>query len=151
MLKNKWFLISLIFLCWASVSTSFAGYYYYQYDLLLTKSREIIHVNLLIDYGNGTRIWYNNTAVRKGATLLDVTIRVARVNFTFYVGMGSFVNAINNVWNKHPKYWMWWMWIKGTGWTEGPVAADKYVVSDGESLCWFYEDTSVSPLPRPSS
>ena len=63
--------------------------------------------------------------------------------------MGVLVESINGVKNEDPFYWMWWIWTDWGGWQEGPVAADKYVVSDKEVLLWYYEDTSQSPLPKP--
>ena len=111
---------------------------------------EEVQVSIAICYGDRIE-WFNNTKVKVGSTLLDVTLKVAEVNYTVYPGMGAFVNSINNVENKHPYYWMWWFWTDYEGWVEGPVAADKYVVSDGEILCWFYEDTSKTPLPKPPS
>jgi len=41
------------------------------------------------------------------------------------------------------------MWSSYSGWVEGPVACDKYVVADGETLYWYYENTTISPLPPP--
>jgi len=84
-----------------------------------------------------------------GSTLLDLTCNVSNVNYTSYGSMGCFVNSINGVENENPMFWMWWYWNDYSGWIEGPVAADKYVISDGEILMWFYENTSISPLPTP--
>ena len=150
-LRNKWAIASLVLLCWAAVTTSTTIYFYSQYNSLLAKVRGVtIHVNLGINYGDGRPTeWHNGTEVELGSTLLDVTMKVATVNYTIYPGMGAFVNSINGVENSPPFYWMWWMWTAWGGWVEGPVAADKYVVSDGETLCWYYENTTITPLPTP--
>jgi len=149
-LKNKWVLATLVILCWASVASLTAGYYYYQYNDVLAKTRgKMIHVNLGINYGDGPTVWFNGTEANTGTTLLDVTMLVATVNYTMYPGMGALVDSINDVVNSHPYYWMWWMWTTWGGWVEGPVACDRYVVGDDETLFWYYEDTSISPLPKP--
>jgi len=150
-LQNKWAMATLVVICWAIAATFTAGYYYYQYSDMLEKTRgTIIHVNLGINYGNGTpTLWFNGTEVKMGATLLDVTMLVSKVDYTVYPGMGALVNSINGVANSDPYYWMWWTWTTWGGWVEGPVAADRYVVEDGETLVWYYEDTSISPLPTP--
>lgn len=152
-LRNKWALTALVILCWAIVASFTTGYFYYQYTSMLEKTRGLtIHVNLGINYGNGKpTLWFNGTEVKMGETLLNVTMHVATVNYSVYPGMGCFVNSINNVSNNKSSshYWMWWMWTKWGGWVEGPVAADKYVVGDGETLFWYYEDVSVKPLPKP--
>ncbi len=137
-------------LCWAIVATFSMGYYYYQYKDYVERSRgEPIYINLGINYGDGgSTDWYNGTVGLKGMTLLDLTRIVAEVNSTVYPEMGAFINAVNGVENSHPYYWMWWTWTS-YGWFEGPVAADRYMVGDGETLFWYYEDASLSPLPEP--
>ncbi len=32
-------------------------------------------------------------------------------------------------------------WVSHSGWVEVSIACDKYVVADGESLYWHYENT----------
>jgi len=109
-----------------------------------------IKVNLAIDYGNGTRKWYNNTLVESGTTLLDLTIKVANVNYTSY-HYGAFLNAINGVENnpKTNNYWLWWRWNgKNKEWRLGSLACDKYILSNGETIIWIYENTFQWP-PKP--
>ena len=118
-------------------------------DLFERTKGKSIHVNLALNYGNGTVRWYNETKATMGMTLLNVTSQVANVNFTIWSGMGAFVNSIDHVENSYPYYWMWWSWSSYSGWVEGPVACDKYVVADGETLYWYYENTTISPLPPP--
>ena len=143
----------LAVLCWAIITSFTTVHYYYQYsDLTKRMHRATIYVNLGINYGDETpTTWFNRTEVTLGATLLDVTAKVATVNYTVYPGMGVLVTSINDVENSHPYYWMWWMWTEWGGWVEGPVAADRYVVANGETLFWYYENTSISPPPKPPS
>jgi hypothetical protein len=137
-------------LCWAAAATFSTAYFSYQYNDLVNRTRgTVIHVNLLIDYGNGTATWHNGTEATGGMTLLNVSSLTSDVNYTMWPGMGALVNGIDGVENFNPVYWMWWMWNSYSGWIEGPVGADKYVVSDGEVLCWYYENTAISPLPKP--
>ncbi|MCS7103050.1 MAG: DUF4430 domain-containing protein [Candidatus Korarchaeum sp.] len=135
----------ILLLIWALVATSL----YLQQALKPQASEELLRVNIGIKYKNGTVEWHNSTAVSSGSTLLDATRKVAVVNHTEYPGMGSFVNSINGVKNEHPYYWMWWYWDKSMGWILGPIAADKYLLSDGEVVIWFYEDTSQYPPQKP--
>ncbi len=151
---RKWVAVSVLLLIWA-VSASMLAIYY-RSELATLNQRlsastegEYVTVNLGIGVQGGDVTWYNGTRVKKGSTLLDVTAQVADVNYTVYPGMGAFVQAINGVVNSDPYYWMWWTWTNWGGWQEGPVAADRYVVADGETLFWYFEDTSQSPLPTP--
>ena len=152
---SRWVLISALALIWAISASMLAIYYYSTAESIKERietqsaSGEYIRVNLGIGLWNGTVVWHNGTLVPRGSTLLDVTVAVADVNYTEYPGMGAFVVSINGVENSDPYYWMWWVWTPWVGWQEGPVAADRYVVVDGETLFWYYEDTSQSPLPKP--
>lgn len=148
LLKNKWAIAILLLAISTIIASSMSIYYYYQYSEILKKIQgTIIHVNLGINDGKSTK-WFNGTAVKAGSSLLNVTMLVANVEYTIYPGMGVFVESINGVKNEHPYYWMWWTWTS-YGWFEGPVAADKYIVGDKETLFWYYENTSISPLPTP--
>ncbi len=142
-----WKAATIIFLAWAVVATSL----YINSSLLQAKQTEgeTITVNIGFKYKDGRVEWHNSTQVAKGSTLLDATKSVAEVNYTIYPGMGAFVNSINGVKNDKPYYWMWWTWNPSTGWTLGPVAADKYVLSDKETVMWYYEDTSKYPPAKP--
>jgi len=148
-LENKWILIALVMLCWA-LSTSFmAGYYFFQYNDLSAKVRgAIISANLGINYGNGSGVfWFNGTKVNAGATLLNLTKLVMPVNYTGSLS-GASINAIDNVPNSYPKWWMWWSWTS-YGWVLGSIACDKYVVGENETLLWYYQDISVYPPTPP--
>jgi hypothetical protein len=149
-LQNKWALASLTILCWAIAATFSTAYYYYQYNDLVERTKgNPIQVNICLNYGNGTVKWYNSTETTMGMTLLNATLEVAKVNYTLWSGMGAFVKSIDYKQNSHPFYWMWWTWTSYSGWMEGPVACDKYAVADGETLYWYYENTTISPLPKP--
>jgi len=149
-LENKWALVSITILCWSIAATFSTGYFYYQYVGLIERTKGTpIHINLGLNYGNGTIRWFNNTEATGGMTLLNVTLLVAEVNYTIWPGMGAFVDSIANIENAYPFYWMWWTWTSYSGWVEGPVACDKYVVANGETLYWYYENTTISPLPPP--
>ncbi len=147
MSEKVWKILTLVFLIWAITATSL-----YVNEMIVGKSEQkegVVSVNIGIKYGDGRVEWYNSTKVARGSTLLDATKEVAKVNYTVYPGMGAFVNSINGVRNEKPYFWMWWYWNPSMGWTLGPVAADKYVVSDGETLMWYYEDTSQYPPAKP--
>jgi len=135
-------------LVWALISSLVAAYYYNAYNDLFQKAhKSIIYINLGINYGNSTVQWFNYTEARGGDTLLDATITIAEVNYTTS-SFGALINSINNVNNTSPNAWIWWMHSQ-FGWSEGPVACDKYVLGDNETLYWYYEDTSKWPYPTP--
>jgi hypothetical protein len=152
-MKGAWIVAALL-LVWAIASTTAGTYYYTEYTKyqrisqgLRQKLGEIsISVNIAIDYGNGTRIWFNGTVLPVGATVFNATIDVAKVMDT------SFIVAINGVSQNENEnmYWMWWVW-DGTQhkWLLGPVANNEYTLSDGQTVIWYYEKTSAWPPPSP--
>jgi len=141
---ERYKVISLILLIWAVLASALAATFY-----MKARAGEagLITVSIGFKVKDGPIEWHNSTVVEAGSTLLDLTCTVANVNYTTYPGMGAFVNCIGDLCSEHPYYWMWWYW---TGdWYEGPVAADRYMLCDGDIVVWYYEDTSVSPLPKP--
>jgi len=140
-LKTKWTIIALVMLCWAIVSSSVLGYYYYQYTDLVTRLGGVpIPVNLGIDYANGTRHWFNGTV---GVTLYDAMIRAGwKVNATSFGVMGLYITSINDVTESFPssRYWGWWTWTT-YGWSHGGSACNKYIVTVDETIIWYYSYT----------
>jgi hypothetical protein len=137
-LKNKWALAAVSILCWAIIASSASGYYYYQYTDLVTRIGETqVPINLGVDYANGTRHWFNGT---NGLTLYDAMMGADwNVEGTSYGVMGLYVSSINDVTEsmEENKYWSWWMWTD-FGWSHGVSASDKYIVSSGETIIWYY-------------
>ena len=144
---NKWAIAALVMLCWALAASFMVGYYYYQYNELSSKTKEvIITANLGINYGNkSATLWFNGTKISAGSTLLGLTKLNTSVNYTGSLS-GAFVNSINGVSNSNGKYWLWWT-HSNYGWVFGQVACDKYVVGTNETLVWYYETYSASPQP----
>ncbi|MGB9730256.1 MAG: DUF4430 domain-containing protein [Thermoprotei archaeon] len=149
--------VAILFI-WAIVSTALAVNYYFLYmqdESLISSIKakvSTVSVNLLIKFDNGTKKWYNNTVVPLGSSLFNVTKKVANVNYTQY-SFGIYVVGINGIMeNKQQnKYWFWW-YYSGNSWYMGPVAADKYIVSNNETLAWVYSPVNVTswqPLVKP--
>ena len=103
----------------------------------------IMRVNICIDYKewNGTVVWYNETIVPLGYNLLQATKTVAVVNSTYWPAyQASFVDAINDVKNHDAYSWMWHRWdYEKKVWEYGPVGADRYQLTNNETVMWRYE------------
>jgi len=99
-------------------------------------------VNVLIDYGNGTLEWHNETQVPIGATLLNVTEKIAEINYTVY-SFGVFVTSINGKEGESGYFWIWYVWNSTAGkWEPGAVAADAFTLHHGDTVSWVYEKPS---------
>ena len=143
--------VALGLVVWGALASLTAGYYYYQYGSLFSKTRKIIDIDVGVNYGNGTITWFNHTKAKTIDTLLEVTMRLATINYTGSTGKGVFVTAINGVANPHLSskyYWIWWMRTT-EGWITGSEGSDQYFVNEGEAYYWFYEDTSTWPPASP--
>ncbi len=105
--------------------------------------------DVLLDYGNGTRVWTSCILQPGNDTVYDATRLVASsLNVTWYDGL-AFVDAINGVWNSHPYYWIWWYWNSSEfQWVMGPTACNQHVLEDFDIVAWYYEDCTLWP-PNP--
>lgn len=114
-----------------------AEMYKREYESILEELEGLtITVNLLIDYGNGTAVWFNETLVPLGANLLMATEFIASVEYT--VGeYGAFVTAINGVGGDPNWFWLWYH-LRDGGWELGPVACDAWTLHDGDVVAWRY-------------
>lgn len=110
----------------------------------VNENSSTIKISLCIDYGNGTREWFNQT-IPRGYSLLNATKLVAEVDYTYQPAYkASFVNAINDLPNKPPYFWMWYRWDpQENEWKLGPVGADIYRLKSDEIVMWRYEKPSM--------
>jgi hypothetical protein len=157
-MKGAWILAAIL-LAWALASTTLGVYYYTEYDKNLRFAQDLrqklgevsLSVNLAIDYGNGTRIWYNATIIPLGATVFNATARVVAAEHDPQFGP-SFIVAINGVRQNESQslYWIWWIWDETQNkWTPGPIANNEYTLSNGQNVIWYLENTSSWPPPSP--
>jgi len=143
-------------LTWSIVVTSLFGYYYLRFQEYTRLSREYeavtMKVNICIDYGNGTKVWRNNTLVSLGFTLLNTTELIADVDADYTYGP-AFINAIDGVENslEEKKSWFWWHWdTTSSGWMLGEVGADQHMLHRGDIIAWTYQSYGTWPPPPPS-
>lgn len=141
--EGKIKLVALVFLCTTITSSALALNYHYNY----TKVRDdyqatlkdledfTIRVNIMIDYGNGSINWHNNSRVQIGANLLDLTNSLFDIEYQTS-DYGSFVTSINGVDQDSGHFWIWMFFEDG--WEMGPVGADQYLLHEGYVIGWYY-------------
>ena len=136
--KNRWAVATLAILCITIAVASAAAYYYNEYmNLRMKIAATKFPASIAIDYGNGTRQWFNGTF---GPTLYDAMLQAGwGVSTTSFGVTGLYVNAINSVRENQTVsvYWGWWSWTS-FGWTHGGTACDKYILSNQETVIWYY-------------
>lgn len=142
--KRTLTLATLAVLVWAALTTSLLGYYYLRFQEYVNLSHEYeavtMRVNIAIDYGNRTKVWYNNTLVPLGATLLNATEIVADVQSTPYPQYQAvFIDAINGIPTTQTHYWWWKYWdVEANEWKDGEKGADIYKLKPQEAVMWQY-------------
>jgi hypothetical protein len=166
--------VTLALLVWAICGTATAGYYLTQYttyrdeynNLLSdlntlsntmgnvsdTMNSVSLRVNILVSYGNGTRMWFNNTALPIGSTAFTAILAVADVKHTDYGGTrGILVTSINGLADDSTAHG-WFYWYRDTGnstWVCPNYACSQYILHRGDTIAFSYE--SYNPWPTSPS
>jgi hypothetical protein len=101
-------------------------------------------VNVLLNYGNGTLVWYNQTSVPSSWNFFNVTELVTRGNLgaVYFASFGShFVYSINGVGcpTSAPfcdRAWGFWT-LDGICWDLPFVGVDLIPVSQSTTVAWY--------------
>jgi hypothetical protein len=144
--------IIVILIAGMLVSSTFAAFYLFQYDRArnnannylseLKSVQPIQETNVLLDFGNGTLLWRNDTQVPTGANAYVATVIAAHgiVNATYYPPPYSehLVTGIDNVQNSQQQSWFIWTYNGTVGWQAAQVGSDDLAVSNGSIFAWTY-------------
>lgn len=143
--------VVLAFTVWAVTATAFTGYYYLQYrqleDTLKTMQSLVLKVNVLMNYGNGTKEWHNNTLVPAGSTVFNATVAIAEVDYSLW-NEYVLIDAINGLKGTKDLGWIWWIWDPSTSeWKQVLEAANKHVLVEGDTIGWNYQSWASTEPP----
>jgi hypothetical protein len=142
--KNLWMWISAALLCTTIIASFYAINFQSKnilikedYEALLSDIEDLtVRINLLIDYGEGNIVWFNDTRVPLDVNLLKATEILADIEFSTSE-FGSFVTKINGVGEDPKKFWLWYYYkVEDGSWNFGPSAADLWILHDGDILAW---------------
>lgn len=131
--------MGLAFSVWAILATGMAGYYYLRFEDVMSAFQEIessiIEVDFVIDYGNGTETWHNNTALIAGATAFDALLTVATdVQYESH-SFGKLITSINGREGHENSGWLWFFWnTEKSEWDYSMNAIDQYVLSPSDTI-----------------
>jgi hypothetical protein len=110
-----------------------------------------VPVNVLIDYGNGTLVWYNGTSVPANSNYYNVTILVTNDNLgsVFFASFGShFVYSINGAGCPASDIFCdnaWSLWTIYGGCTQlALVGVDQVTVAEARTIAWFLTPAETS-------
>lgn len=103
----------------------------------------IYSVNVLFGFGNGTRRWYNDTAIQPGWSSYVTTLVLLRGNVlaTWYPLYGEhFVLGLDGVVNNPSQHrsWFLWTWDKAASWKLAEVGPDEILMHNGSVVAWSF-------------
>lgn len=101
----------------------------------------LFKANVLIDFGNGTRRWYNDTSVQPGWNLYTLTVILSNGNLqaTWYPQYQEhFISGIDGISNSKSTYWYLWTYNKTASWKTAQVGADDLPVYNGSIFAWTF-------------
>jgi cell division protein FtsL len=107
-------------------------------------SVSLLTSNILIDFGNGTYHWFNETAIQPGWNFYVATLVVTNGNVvaTWYPQYSAhFVTGIDGVFNNNAQgeYWFLWTWNStSSSWQVASVGADQLMMYNGSIYAWTY-------------
>ncbi|MGB9622938.1 MAG: hypothetical protein ACPL07_03735 [Candidatus Bathyarchaeia archaeon] len=144
--KQFWMWIAAFLLC-TTIAGFYASIFFYtqaesakaNYEGLMKDLKELTTtIDMKIDYGNGTIVWHNGTMIPMNSSLLAATMRIGKVEYS--IGdFGAFIISINGLKGDSNHFWSWSYFDRVEGdWVYGPVACDKWMLHNGDLICWTY-------------
>jgi len=95
-------------------------------------------VNMLVDFGNGTRRWYNDTRILPGwnGYVASLVLLNGNVQAAWYPQYGEhLVTGIDGVPQTASTSWFVWQFGHG-GWTPSQTGADQLRINNGTVIAW---------------
>jgi hypothetical protein len=111
-------------------------------------------VNTLLNFGNGTSRWYNESSVPVGWNFYNLTIYIANGNVasTWNSDLHEhFITAIDGKGggSNSAYYWALWQFCSNDrAWLYSNLGADDIFVSNNQTMAWNWSDqTNPPPVP----
>ena len=121
-------------------------------------SKVFTKVDIGINYGNGTIVWFNNTMIIAGTDAFKALLSVTDVNYTTGPS-GVFVMGINGVNMNETCGWVfavykrcepsWGLSTSVDNWIYPGVAADRVILKDDDIIVWLYYNWALKGWPPP--
>ena len=127
------------------VAFQVAAYYYYPKLANYCPSPCLgskLTVDTLINYGNGTSVWINETEVPSDWNFYQLTDSIAKVQATYYGPPTSehFITAINGIQSNRHNFWsLWTVCEKSNSWMASSVGADAIHITAYHTFAWYYQ------------
>ena len=163
-MKKELIVIGILF-AWAFTASMVAMIYYSEYNYVYQKyvesGSQTIIVDIGINYGNGTLVWYNDTKILKGMSAYEALLLVSETVNATTSPFGVYVKGINGVNENANDSWVYAInrndsdvkaWIQVGNWYYPGVSSDRLTLKDGDAVVWlFYNWRAYFPPPDPTT
>jgi hypothetical protein len=111
-----------------------------------------LRAGILVSYGNGTKVWHNNTALPVGSTAFTAILAVADIRYTDYGGdLGILVTSIDGLANNSTHGWFYWYRdTEKSEWVLPEYSCTDYILHRGDMIAFTYASYMAWPPPSPS-
>jgi hypothetical protein len=112
-----------------------------------------LKTKILLGYGNGTKVWYNNTVLPLGSTAFTAIYYVADdINYTDYGGdLGILVVSLNGVTNNSTHGWFYWyLDPEYSTWILPAYSCAKHILHRGDAIAFTYASYMEWPPSPPT-
>jgi hypothetical protein len=122
-----------------------------EYVSLKPASSSLYTADVLIDFGNGTRLWFNDTRVQPGWNMYVETVVLSQgdLQAQWYPEYQEHIlTGIDGVSNSQTMDWFLWTYNETSSWQTSPVGADLLPVFNGSVIAWTYCGETASYAPE---
>ena len=105
---------------------------------------EVIQINLIINLGNGTILYYNNTSVSNNASMLEITKNTVneQIDVQYYPEFDAyFVNEILGVRGNNKFAWSAWS-FSCCKWSLLDIGSNLFYPKEGQTIAWYYQEVT---------
>jgi hypothetical protein len=122
----------------ASLDLTALWSFYQQLSSSSGRKALVYSVRMLLDFGNGTRKWYNDTSIQPGwnGYVATLVLLKGNVQAEWYPQYGEhLVTGIDGVPQTSSSAWFFWT-FSGGNWTIAQTGADGLRVNNGTTIAW---------------
>ncbi|MDA4128397.1 MAG: hypothetical protein OK422_02910 [Thaumarchaeota archaeon] len=125
-----------------------------EYLALKPASTTLLHNDVLIEFENGSRTWFNNTAIQPGWNLYVETVVLTKGNMgaQWFPQYGShLVKSLFGASSTQTKFWFVWSYNQTTSWQLASAGSDQLIVFNASQYAWTLcgVDQSFNPTCKP--
>lgn len=122
-----------------------------QYLILKPAPASLYSTDVLLDFGNGTLQWHNDTQVQPGWNMYTETVVLSRGDLQaqwYPEYQEHYVEGIDGISSTQTMSWFLWTYNATSSWKPSQVGADDLPVYNGSVFAWTFCGESPSYAPE---